>query len=199
MRESVMKTYKEEQLAKILNQSVQTLRNHRFLGKGLPYIKLGRSVRYLAADVERYLQESATLSQPWFPPRYQTASQKVAFRFAKGGFKTLVPGELLSAAKKTVKKQRMKPAVDVLSCVQAIETGADVHNSMNSIIAHLAAKGVSEGVIEHYVALVVKHNAPREKVNARLKEIPRSLAGAVKKYQPERGSGYEKWKYRPGY
>lgn len=58
MRESVMETFKEEQLAKILNQSVQTLRNHRFLGKGVPYVKIGRSVRYLVEDVERFLKEN---------------------------------------------------------------------------------------------------------------------------------------------
>ena len=52
-----METLTEFQVAEIMSQSVQTLRNHRFLGKGLPYLKIGRSVRYLAEDVERYLRK----------------------------------------------------------------------------------------------------------------------------------------------
>ena len=52
-----MKALTEKQVAEILCQSVQTLRNHRFLGKGVPYVKIGRSVRYLVEDVERYLQK----------------------------------------------------------------------------------------------------------------------------------------------
>ena len=45
----------EHEAASILRKSVQSLRNERFLKKGCPYIKLGRSVRYLAKDVEEYL------------------------------------------------------------------------------------------------------------------------------------------------
>lgn len=48
----------ERQAASILCRSVQTLRNERFLGKGCPYVKLGRSVRYLIRDIEGYLQRN---------------------------------------------------------------------------------------------------------------------------------------------
>ena len=41
----------EREVAKILGLSVQTLRNRRFLGHPPPYVKLGRSVRYLLADI----------------------------------------------------------------------------------------------------------------------------------------------------
>jgi len=41
----------EREVAKLLGLSVQTLRNRRFLGHPPPYVKLGRSVRYLLADV----------------------------------------------------------------------------------------------------------------------------------------------------
>ena len=41
----------EREVAKILGLSVQTLRNRRFLGHPSPYVKLGRSVRYLLTDV----------------------------------------------------------------------------------------------------------------------------------------------------
>jgi hypothetical protein len=46
----------EKQLAKIIKRSVQTLRNERCQGRGLPYIRIGRSIRYDIADVERYLK-----------------------------------------------------------------------------------------------------------------------------------------------
>lgn len=41
--------------AEILCKSVMSLRNERHLRKGCPYIKLGRSVRYLVKDLEEYL------------------------------------------------------------------------------------------------------------------------------------------------
>ncbi|HMM38069.1 MAG TPA: hypothetical protein PKB11_04865 [Desulfovibrio sp.] len=36
--------------------SVSTLRMHRYLSKGLPYIKVGRSVRYDPERVQEYMQ-----------------------------------------------------------------------------------------------------------------------------------------------
>jgi hypothetical protein len=36
----------EKEVAEIMSVSLATLRNHRFQMKGLPYIKLGRAVRY---------------------------------------------------------------------------------------------------------------------------------------------------------
>jgi hypothetical protein len=52
-----MKVYLEEQtVAEITKRKLPTLRNDRHLGKGIPYIKLGKSVRYDPADVENYMQ-----------------------------------------------------------------------------------------------------------------------------------------------
>lgn len=48
----------EADLARQLQISEQGLRNNRHLGKGIPYIKLGRAVRYRLSDVERYLAEN---------------------------------------------------------------------------------------------------------------------------------------------
>ena len=53
-----MEMLTEIELAEILKKSVQTLRNDRFLGRGVPYIKVGRSVRYLKTDVEEYIQKN---------------------------------------------------------------------------------------------------------------------------------------------
>jgi hypothetical protein len=41
----------EKTVAKIRNRSVQSLRNDRCLGRGLPYVKDGRLVRYFLPDV----------------------------------------------------------------------------------------------------------------------------------------------------
>jgi len=133
----------------------------------------------------RATQESGVYSQPWFPPRYQTEAQREAFRFAQGGFFTLVPGEVLPKVKKTAQGRYGKPPVDVAACIEAIRSGADVHNSMNSIIAHLAAHGVHKDVIEALLEQVLLNNAPTEKVEARIKEIPRSIKGAVFKFTPK--------------
>lgn len=41
----------EQAVAEITGMAVQTLRNHRFKGIGLPYYKVGRSVRYKLSDI----------------------------------------------------------------------------------------------------------------------------------------------------
>ncbi len=44
--------------------SLATLRNHRWLGKGIPYIKIGRSVRYLESDVQNFLDQLKVQTKP---------------------------------------------------------------------------------------------------------------------------------------
>ncbi len=46
----------EQEVAKILGCSVSTLQNHRALGKGLPYYKIGKTVRYKYEDVSNYIE-----------------------------------------------------------------------------------------------------------------------------------------------
>jgi hypothetical protein len=46
----------EKEAAKIMSVSVSTLRAHRFLRKGLPYIKVGRAVRYSLEDIANFMQ-----------------------------------------------------------------------------------------------------------------------------------------------
>lgn len=46
----------EKDAAKIMSVSVSTLRAHRFLRKGLPYIKVGRAVRYSLEDIANFMQ-----------------------------------------------------------------------------------------------------------------------------------------------
>ena len=47
----------EKEVSSLLSIPLQTLRNHRSKGYGLPYIKFDRSVRYSLADVEEYISE----------------------------------------------------------------------------------------------------------------------------------------------
>ncbi len=55
-RLSELETVTEDDVANVTKKGVQTLRNDRHLGRGIPYVKLGRSVRYLLKDVEQYLR-----------------------------------------------------------------------------------------------------------------------------------------------
>ena len=46
----------EKAVSKITGITMQTLRNHRCQGRGLPYIKLRRLVRYNLRDVLSYME-----------------------------------------------------------------------------------------------------------------------------------------------
>ena len=46
---------KPTELAPIIRSTVDSLAQDRYRGTGVPFIKLGRRVRYLRADVARYL------------------------------------------------------------------------------------------------------------------------------------------------
>jgi len=48
----------ENEVAKQLGLSVATLRACRLKGKGPRFVRFGRAVRYLAADVERFVEAS---------------------------------------------------------------------------------------------------------------------------------------------
>ena len=47
----------ERDVAKILSCSLSRLRQDRHKSRGLPYSKVGRSVRYSVADVETYMAQ----------------------------------------------------------------------------------------------------------------------------------------------
>ena len=47
----------EREVSSRTGLSLSTLRAHRFKRKGLPYIKIGRSVRYRAQDLETFFLE----------------------------------------------------------------------------------------------------------------------------------------------
>lgn len=56
-------TWKEQQAADYLGMQVSTLRQWRFLSRGPRYLKIGRNVRYLQADLDAFLEKSAVTPQ----------------------------------------------------------------------------------------------------------------------------------------
>lgn len=52
----------ERQLAEMTSQSIRTLQAQRLRGDGIPFLKLGRSVRYDVEEVEKYLTGQRRLS-----------------------------------------------------------------------------------------------------------------------------------------
>ena len=53
----------EKQVAEITGISLSTLRNERSLGQGMPYVKLGRSVRYSLHDVIDYMESRRIITE----------------------------------------------------------------------------------------------------------------------------------------
>ena len=46
----------EKEVRRMTSRALSTLRNDRFLNRGIPYYKIGRSVRYLKADVIDFME-----------------------------------------------------------------------------------------------------------------------------------------------
>ena len=54
----------EVKVSDMTGMSVATLRNHRWLGIGIPYIKIGRTVRYQESEVLEYLENLRVQTKP---------------------------------------------------------------------------------------------------------------------------------------
>jgi hypothetical protein len=54
----------ERRAAEALGMSVQTLRNNRSQGVGVPYFKFRRSVRYCQEDLEQYIARHRVETAP---------------------------------------------------------------------------------------------------------------------------------------
>lgn len=48
----------EHDVSELLRISVKTLQGQRWQKVGLPYLKIGRSVRYRQEDIDRYLDQA---------------------------------------------------------------------------------------------------------------------------------------------
>ncbi len=47
----------EEEVSQMTKLSLSTLRAHRQKGKGLPYVKIGKAVRYRMSDILEYIEK----------------------------------------------------------------------------------------------------------------------------------------------
>ena len=47
----------EKEVQELYKLNVKTLQRERFNGSGIPYIKLGRRVRYKVSDINAYLEK----------------------------------------------------------------------------------------------------------------------------------------------
>ncbi|MBC8179919.1 helix-turn-helix domain-containing protein [candidate division KSB1 bacterium] len=52
----IQRYFNEHEVAEITGRAVQTYRNERHRGIGMPYIKIGRSVRYKLDDVLSFME-----------------------------------------------------------------------------------------------------------------------------------------------
>ena len=51
-----MRYVNEKEAARITGRALSTLRNERANGRGIPYLKIGRSVRYSLADIISFME-----------------------------------------------------------------------------------------------------------------------------------------------
>ena len=56
--------YHEKKVSELTNISTSTLQQHRWLGKGLPYIKIGRASGILESEVLAYLDQLKVQTKP---------------------------------------------------------------------------------------------------------------------------------------
>jgi predicted DNA-binding transcriptional regulator AlpA len=59
-----MKYLREKEVAAMTGLPVQSLRNHRHRGVGIPYHKLGRVVAYAESDVVRFMEAHRVQTEP---------------------------------------------------------------------------------------------------------------------------------------
>ena len=48
----------EDEVSKLFNINKHTLQRERFNGTGIPYVKLGRRVRYKVEDIQKYIERN---------------------------------------------------------------------------------------------------------------------------------------------
>lgn len=53
-----------KQVAELLQLTERTLANQRYEGRGIPFVKVERAVRYRGADIEIYLAQRVVKSSP---------------------------------------------------------------------------------------------------------------------------------------
>jgi len=59
----------EKEVSRITGRALPTLRNDRHRGRGFPYVKLGRSVRYRLTDVIQFMEGRKIKPEGYEAPR----------------------------------------------------------------------------------------------------------------------------------
>lgn len=57
MAEQIDKLLKQQQVVEITGLSASFLEMSRFKGTGIPYVKIGRAVRYRTSDVQKFIDD----------------------------------------------------------------------------------------------------------------------------------------------
>jgi len=55
----------EKEVSEMTRIAPQTLRNNRFRGRGIPYCKIGRSIRYALSDVIQFMERGKIKTSPF--------------------------------------------------------------------------------------------------------------------------------------
>lgn len=64
MKTDIPRYVNEKEVSRITGRAVQTLRNERFRGQGIPYVKVGRAVRYRLSDVIDFMEARKVKTVP---------------------------------------------------------------------------------------------------------------------------------------
>jgi excisionase family DNA binding protein len=54
----------EKQVAQLTGLALSTIRHHRFERRGIPFVKVGRAVRYSIDDVLRFMEGNKVQTEP---------------------------------------------------------------------------------------------------------------------------------------
>lgn len=60
----------EKEVSWMTGRSLSTLRSDRFKCQGLPYVKIGRSVRYALVDIVQYMESRKVVPVNWHETEY---------------------------------------------------------------------------------------------------------------------------------
>lgn len=56
--EQIERLYNEQELAHIIGRSLASIRRDRLFGLGVPYVRIGKLIRYRPSDVRQFLDQN---------------------------------------------------------------------------------------------------------------------------------------------
>lgn len=64
MKIDIPRYVNEKEVSRITGRAIQTLRNDRFRGQGIPYVKIGKAIRYQLSDVIDFMENRKVKTDP---------------------------------------------------------------------------------------------------------------------------------------